>query len=224
MNYNKPLDNHPTLLRLTEVRKLFHELGHLHHGLCTEAKYSALAHVDRDFIEAPSLMFEQFFWQGRHIRDVSFHYSHISPEFKQIWLAGLKGKDDGQGDEDVPVQLSDADVLALATPNLRKFARRELWNLFFSMYDVLVHSPSSHEELEKLNLAEAFNKLATEVLFLHGGEALGEGWEWTQRQSVYRAIVSGYAAGYYAYVLYVLLASSFLFPFLFLRRMQIECN
>ncbi len=60
MNYSNVTD-HPTLLNLQEVGKLFHEIGHLIHALCTETRYAASQYVDRDFVEAPSLMFEQFF-------------------------------------------------------------------------------------------------------------------------------------------------------------------
>lgn len=61
MNYNKPSDDRPILLNIEEVGKLFHELGHLIHALCTGTDYAASQYVDRDFVEAPSLMFEQFF-------------------------------------------------------------------------------------------------------------------------------------------------------------------
>lgn len=61
MNYSKPPDDRPTLLNIEEVGKLFHEIGHLIHALCTRTDYAASQYVDRDFVEAPSLMFEQFF-------------------------------------------------------------------------------------------------------------------------------------------------------------------
>lgn len=61
MNYNKPSDDRPILLNIEEVGKLFHEIGHLIHALCTRTDYAASQYVDRDFVEAPSLMFEQFF-------------------------------------------------------------------------------------------------------------------------------------------------------------------
>jgi len=92
MNYNEPLaTGEPTLLSLNDIRKLFHEIGHLIHALCTETKYASSAFVDHDFIEAPSLMFEQFFWKEPHIRDVSCHYSHLSPALRDVWRAGLLG-------------------------------------------------------------------------------------------------------------------------------------
>jgi len=65
----------------------------------------------------------------------------------------------------------------------------------------LIHSPTSHEELERVNLAELFNKLQVEILGLHGGEAVGDGWDWAHGEAVFRMIINGYDAGYYAYLL-----------------------
>jgi len=76
-----------------------------------------------------------------------------------------------------------------------------VFNLFLSLYDILVHHPATHEDLERMNLAEEFNKLHTEITAFHGGEAVGDGWEWAHGESVFRMIVSGYDAAYYSYVL-----------------------
>lgn len=104
-------------------------------------------------------------------------------------------------DEQPSVQLSDKDVAELATQDPKKLISRENYNLFLSYFDILVHSPATHEELEQANLAEMFNKLQADILVMHGGEAVGDGWDWSHGESVFRMIVSGYDAGYYAYVL-----------------------
>ncbi|PTB34860.1 uncharacterized protein TrAFT101_002296 [Trichoderma asperellum] len=195
MNYTK-LDSKPVLLSLVDVRKLFHELGHLHHSLCTKVKYATLSYVDRDFVEAPSLMLEQFLWKARHIKDLSYHYSYISPEYKSVWFQENKDKA-----EQPPAQLSDKDVAHLASWDPKAFISREIYNLFLSYFDILVHSPATHEELEQTDLAEMFNKLQADILAMHGGEAIGDGWDWSHGESVFRMIVSGYDAGYYTYVL-----------------------
>ncbi|KAK4059871.1 hypothetical protein Trihar35433_10415 [Trichoderma harzianum] len=195
MNYTK-LGSKPVLLSLVDVRKLFHELGHLHHSLCTKVKYASLSYIDRGFVEAPSLMFEQFFWEARHIKNLSYHYSYISPEHKSVWL-----QEDNSRIEQPPAQLSDKDVAELATQDPKKLISRENYNLFLSYFGILVHTPATHGELEQANLAEMFNKLQTDILAMHGGEAIGDGWDWSHGQSVFRMIVSGYDAGYYTYVL-----------------------
>lgn len=202
MNYNKTA-NRPTLLSLEEVRKLFHEIGHLIHALCTETNYAASQYVDRDFIEAPSLMFEQFFWQARHIKDVSFHYSHISPHYKEIWEASLPEEERQSAHAMQPeAQLQDDVVAAMAKSSSGwKIVREQLKDVFFSMFDMTIHTPNSHEELDAMNLAEVFNKLKTEIYSLPGGEAIGDGWEWGHGETVFRNVINNYDAGYYGYVL-----------------------
>lgn len=203
MNYQRPTDTRPTLLSLNEVRKLFHELGHVLHALFTRARYAALNRVDRDFVEAPSMMLEQFFWAERHIKDVSFHYSHVDPSMKEQWR--LTTLADGDGSHDVPqmppAQLDDDQVRNLAQTNQHKAVQDQLKELFFATYDMLVHTPSSHTELEELNMTELFNKTRSDVYKVRGGEALGEGWEWCHGQTIFRNILNRYDAGYYSYIL-----------------------
>ncbi|KAJ9143304.1 Peptidase M3A/M3B, thimet/oligopeptidase F [Pleurostoma richardsiae] len=199
MNYPRPTDRNPTL-RVDEVRKLFHELGHLLHALFTRIKYASLQFVDRDFVEAPSMMLEQFFSLEHHIKDVSCHYSHLSPSMKETWLANLEHSEDGDKPER-PVQLSEEEAAALARTSLQKNRQGQLKELFFATYDMLIHGPTSHGELEATNLTELFNRTRADIYQIQGGEALGEGWEWAHGETVFRNVLNGYDAGYYSYIL-----------------------
>jgi len=200
MNYPKPTPSNPTLLGFTAARQMFHELGHLHQGLLARVRHAALQRIDRDFVEAPCIMFEQFFSNSAIVQEISHHYSYISPEYHAAWLSGGAR----EATKQPPIRLDEkATAQLVGDSRLRRRERidRQTFNLFLSWFDVLVHSPTSHEELEKMDLAAAYNKLKTEMTGLRGGEALGEGWAWSQGQSVFRMIVSGYDAGYYTYVL-----------------------
>lgn len=42
------------------------------------------------------------------------------------------------------------------------------------MYDTLVHCPTSYEDLEKINLAELYNKRRCKIFCTYDGEALSE--------------------------------------------------
>lgn len=174
MNYVKPLPDQPTLLSLDDVRKLFHELGHLFHALFTRIKYAGLCPVDRDFVEASSKMLEQFFWVESHIKDISYHYSYISSSMMSAWMTS-NGKLEEQTLKPPPVQLDDNQAAALSRRNKNGNVRAQLNNLFFATYDLLIHSPASREELLRTNLTELFNKTRSSISGIHGGEILGEG-------------------------------------------------
>lgn len=191
----------PTLLGLNDVRKLFHEIGHLVHALCTVTKYAASQTVDRDFVEAPALMFEQFFWQPQLIQDVSNHYAWLSPEHEKVWRDTLPPAE--KANASLPPQKISEDVAAsIANTDVKRRAlREELNGVFFAKYDLLIHSPESHEALEELNLTATYNKMKSEIRSLAGGEALGEGLEWGHGETVFRAVINKYDAGYYSYVL-----------------------
>lgn len=52
-------------LNRDELRTLFHELGHVLHGVLSQTRYAfhAGTQVKRDFVEAPSQMFEHWVWR-----------------------------------------------------------------------------------------------------------------------------------------------------------------
>ncbi|KUI53624.1 Saccharolysin [Cytospora mali] len=87
MNYAKPSGSSPSLLNVGEVRSLFHEVGHGMHNILSVTKFARFhgPKVDKDFVETPSILFEYFLWTPQHIREVSCHYSYISPEYKEAW-------------------------------------------------------------------------------------------------------------------------------------------
>ncbi|KAK5657182.1 hypothetical protein OQA88_3240 [Cercophora sp. LCS_1] len=201
MNFPKPAeDGFPTLLSLLDVRRLFHELGHLHHTLCMKVEHVGLSEVDRDFGEAPAPMLERFFWKESYIKALSHHYSSLSDGFKNAWLKTkartTKSSESSDANREPsadqpPLKLPDRTIAELADTNPRQFVNGQVFNLFLSLYDVLVHHPATHEDLERMNLAEEYNKLHTKITCMHGGEAVGDGWEWAHGESVFRMIVSG---------------------------------
>ena len=62
LNFTKGGDGAPALLSLDDGRTLFHEFGHALHGLLSDVTYPSLSgtSVDRDFVELPSQLFENW--------------------------------------------------------------------------------------------------------------------------------------------------------------------
>jgi peptidyl-dipeptidase Dcp len=75
-NFPRPSGNAPSLLRLEEVRTLFHEFGHALHGLLTRCRYRSLSGVATalDFSEMPSQIMENWATEPEVMALYARHY------------------------------------------------------------------------------------------------------------------------------------------------------
>lgn len=75
-NYQKPTESQPSLFNHSEVETFFHEFGHLMHVISNQSKYASfsLDGVLPDFIETPSMMFQNWAWKEEVLTDISGHY------------------------------------------------------------------------------------------------------------------------------------------------------
>jgi thimet oligopeptidase len=85
-NFPKGSEKEPPLLKHNDVVTFFHEFGHAMHGVLgatTFAEFSG-TRVKRDFVEAPSQMFEEWMWQPEVLAKVSRHYKTQKPLPKEL--------------------------------------------------------------------------------------------------------------------------------------------
>jgi peptidyl-dipeptidase Dcp len=75
MNFTKGSAGEPSLLSLDDARTLFHEFGHGLHGLLSDVTYPSLSgtSVDRDFVELPSQLYENWLLQRDTLKRFARH-------------------------------------------------------------------------------------------------------------------------------------------------------
>ena len=150
-NFSKPTEKKPSLLKHDEVVTLFHELGHGIHDLAGRTTFSRFHGTStvRDFVEAPSQMLENWCWTPSQLKSLSSHY---------------------QSGDSIPEDL----IKKLISTKHVNDALFNLRQLHFGIFDMTIHTPKSHEEIEKADLSKIYNELRTEISGLAGPEALGE--------------------------------------------------
>ncbi|KAF2261516.1 zincin [Lojkania enalia] len=197
-NFSKPTPKKPSLLKHDEVVTLFHELGHGIHDLVSRTTYSRFhgTNTVRDFVEAPSQMLENWCWTPSQLRSLSRHYSYLSSEYEAAYYesSGEKKKPS----ESIPYELISS-IISTKHVNDALFNLRQL---HFGMFDMTVHEPSSHDDIQKLDITSLYNRLRHEISQLDGPEVLDSknDWTWGNGQATFGHLIGGYDAGYYGYL------------------------
>lgn len=93
-NFTKPQNNVPALLDHDEVVTFFHEFGHVMHYLCMEMEFAhfSIMNMERDFIEAPSQMLENWCWHKEPLKKMSSHYLDKSEIPEDVLNALIKSR------------------------------------------------------------------------------------------------------------------------------------
>lgn len=75
-NFTKPTGDEPSLITFDEVTTLLHEFGHSLHGMLAEGTYRSLTgtNVDRDFVELPSQIMENWAYEPEYLKTFARHY------------------------------------------------------------------------------------------------------------------------------------------------------
>ncbi len=73
-NFSRPTGNTPSLLTIDETETFFHEFGHALHNLFAEVPYKGLAGVERDFVELPSQIMENWAMEPAMLKTYAIHH------------------------------------------------------------------------------------------------------------------------------------------------------
>lgn len=99
LNIPQPAPGEPTLLTFDEVTTMFHEFGHLLHGLFSNVKYPLLSgtNVPPDFVEFPSQFNEMWARDPKVLANIAKHYKTGEAMPKPLLDKVLAASKFGQG-------------------------------------------------------------------------------------------------------------------------------
>ncbi|HMN41943.1 MAG TPA: M3 family metallopeptidase [Phycisphaerales bacterium] len=98
-NFTKPTADKPSLLQHSEVETFFHEFGHCLHTIVSESHHFRFGgtSVERDFVEAPSQMFENWVWDAQVLNTFARHYKTGEPLPRALLDSMIAAKNLGSG-------------------------------------------------------------------------------------------------------------------------------
>ena len=98
-NFPAPTKEKPSLMPYSQVETFFHEFGHVLHQLLTTAELSAQSgtSVARDFVEAPSQIFENWIWNYESVKLFGKHYQTGEVLPKELFDKMVAAKNVGSG-------------------------------------------------------------------------------------------------------------------------------
>jgi len=139
-----------TLLSFDDAKTLFHEMGHGHHGMLSDANYGRLAstNVLSDFVELPSQLMEHWLDQPEVLKEYARHYETNEPVPEDLIAKMKAAKSFNQGFATIEYTICALMDMKLhqiedySDFNMSEFEKNELARLGMPQGIVMRHRPA----------------------------------------------------------------------------------
>ncbi|PPJ50113.1 hypothetical protein CBER1_04817 [Cercospora berteroae] len=172
------------------LANLFWQIGVAYWHLSCESEFGDLcgdAGAPTDFSQMPGQMMENFGFNPIVLQKVSRHWSYFSPNDTASWKQAHANST--QPPETLPFKTAKkAEQSKLTFKTLDT-----LYKVWYSLYDLQTHMPSSREAAKDLPITQIYNQLAVDACLVPWGESLplqrlangSPNYEWAWGQATY---------------------------------------
>ncbi|KAI4596305.1 hypothetical protein KJ359_005434 [Pestalotiopsis sp. 9143b] len=184
----------PALLTHFQMTVMFHELGHAIHNLVSKTRYSRFHGTSGlffDFGEMPSMMLENWCWIPYVVRELSCHYSTLSPAYLEKWRRDHPNEAEAPRKE-IPQHL--VDVLVK-----RRYAQKGMYYLrmlSICLFDFKIHNLSGDQALSDLDIRKIWYDTREELEGMDFSLCKEQGADMVS----FNHLTAGLDSGYYAYL------------------------
>ena len=164
------------------------------HDLLGRTKYADFHgwNTARDFGEAPSQLLEHWCWVPQCLQNMSCHYAHLSPQYREHWLRMNPGRM-----ELPPKHIPERAVTDLVAAKGVNAPINAIRQVALSIFDMKVHNPPDHETLEPMDIGAVYNTTKEACTGLKGTDDVKE---MGNGHSTTAHYMWGQEANYYSYV------------------------
>ncbi|KAF5685255.1 hypothetical protein FCIRC_3558 [Fusarium circinatum] len=176
-SFARPSLSGPTLIQHSEVKTMFHELGHALHNIVARTKY-AIPH-SRDFIEIPSIMLENWIWLPDVLIRLSSHFKSRKVLPRELAESVARIRNINRAN----------DILAQVQP---------------ALFDLAIHTPLTHKAALEMDTTEVWNR-TKRVILTHSFGSNPQ--DWGAGQARFAHMFRKNDGSYFAYPLSMVIAA-----------------
>ncbi|KAJ3493633.1 hypothetical protein NLG97_g4612 [Lecanicillium saksenae] len=191
-SFPRPALDEVTLLTHDNIVSLFHECGHAMHDLLSRTRYSTFHGWTSppDFSEISSLLFENWCWMPTILRKMSRQYTSLDPKYLRQWQQNHAGL------PPPPDKLPETEIQRLISSRNHQTVRWYLSQMFYSRFDMALHSCNSLQECINIDPAKLFYELQGKLRLL----PIVDRADWGHPEANFTHLMKGYDAGLYSYL------------------------
>lgn len=147
-------------------------------------------------------MLENWCWIPAWLKEVSYHYSHLTEKYARVWRQeNMETLEENDEKSLPPVRIPNDLVDRLVATRHINAALQTLTQIHHSKFDMFAHGKDLPDDVSSNDLASIYNRIGKECTLMTGPEEIEERFDWGHGYTTFPHLICGMQANYYSYLL-----------------------